>query len=128
VRRHPQLRVVIDHCLYIAAGPKLEQTVAAMRDLAKFPNVHAKLSFIPTGSAEEYPCRDMHDPCRDVIRAFGPERCVWGSCFPCDLWCPKVTYGQHLNIFTSELRLDDQSQRAILSETPKRLWFKDSAS
>src|SRR5262245_30191309 len=128
VRRHPKLSVVIDHCLYIAAGPKLEPTVEAMRTLAKFPNVYAKLSFIPAGSAEEYPCRDMHDPCRDVIKAFGPERCVWGRCFPCDLWCTKVAYRQHLKIFTTELRLDDRSQRAILGETPKRLWFKDSTT
>jgi predicted TIM-barrel fold metal-dependent hydrolase len=128
VRRHPMLRVVIDHCLYIAAGPKLEPTVEAMRALAKFPNVYAKLSFIPTGSAEEYPCRDMHDPCRVVIKAFGPDRCVWGSCFPCELWCPKVTYAQHLKIFTNELGLDGKAQRAILGETPRRLWFKDTTS
>jgi predicted TIM-barrel fold metal-dependent hydrolase len=125
VRRHPKLRVVIDHCLYIAAGPKLEPTVEAMRALAKFPNTHAKLSFIPAGSAEEYPCRDMHDPCREVIKAFGPERCIWGSCFPCDLWCPKVTYAQHLNLFTHELGLDEKVRRAILGETPQRLWFPE---
>jgi predicted TIM-barrel fold metal-dependent hydrolase len=128
VGRHPKLRVVIDHCLYIAAGPKLGPTVEAMRALAKFPNAYAKLSFIPAGSAEEYPCRDMHDPCREVIKAFGPERCVWGSCFPCDLWCPKVTYAQHLKIFTNELGLDAKTQRLIFGETPKRLWFKDTTS
>jgi predicted TIM-barrel fold metal-dependent hydrolase len=128
VRRHPNLRVVIDHCLYIAAGPKLEPTVEAMLALAKFPNTYAKLSFIPAGSAEEYPCRDMHDPCREVIKAFGPERCVWGSCFPCDLWCPKVTYAQHLKILTNELGLDAKAQQLILGETPKRLWFKDTTT
>ena len=91
--------------------------------LAALPTLHAKLSFIPTGSAEEYPCRDMHDPCRAVIKAFGPERCVWGSDFPCELWCPKVSYAQHLKIFTHELGLDQKAQRAILGETPRRLWF-----
>jgi predicted TIM-barrel fold metal-dependent hydrolase len=126
VRRHPRLRVVIDHCLYIKAGPTLEPTVEAMRALAAFPNVYAKLSFIPTGSAEEYPCRDMFEPCGAVIKAFGPERCVWGSCFPCELWCPKVTYAQHLKIFTDELGLEGKVQRAILGETPRRLWFGDT--
>src|SRR5262245_51086146 len=112
VKRHPKLRVVIDHCLYIKAGPTMQSTVEAMQALAALPNTYAKLSFIPTGSAEEYPCRDMHEPCRAVIKAFGPERCVWGSCFPCDLWCPKVTYAQHLKIFTSELGLDKKAQLA----------------
>jgi predicted TIM-barrel fold metal-dependent hydrolase len=128
LRRHPRLRVVIDHCLYIKAGPTLEPTLDAMRALAKLPNVYAKLSFIPTGSDEEFPCRDMHEPCREVIKAFGPERCVWGSCFPCELWCPKVTYAQHLKIFTNELGLDGKARRAILGETPKQLWFKDTTS
>jgi predicted TIM-barrel fold metal-dependent hydrolase len=128
VRRHPKLRVVIDHCLYIKAGPTLEPTLDAMRVLSAFPNVYAKLSFIPDGSAEEYPCRDMHDPCREVIKAFGPQRCVWGSCFPCELWCPKVTYGQHLKIFTHELGLDGKARSAILGETPRALWFKEIAS
>ena len=42
-----------------------------MLALAKLPNVHAKLTFIPTGTAEEYPCRDMHPACLKVIEAFG---------------------------------------------------------
>jgi predicted TIM-barrel fold metal-dependent hydrolase len=127
VKRHQKLRIVIDHCLNIKAGPTLEPTLAAMRALAAYPAVHAKLSFIPTGSAEEYPCRDMHEPCRAVIEAFGPERCVWGSCFPCELWCPKVSYAQHLNIFEHVLGLDDKARRAILGETPQRLWFPHPA-
>ena len=122
-KRHPMLRVVIDHCLYIKAGPPLEPTLKAMRELAELPNVFAKLSFIPDGSAEAWPCRDMHEPCLAVIKAFGPERCVWGSCFPCELWCPKVTYREHLSIFTRALRLDDKTRRAILGETPRLLWF-----
>ena len=99
-----------------------------MQALAALPTVHAKLSFIPTGSAEEYPFRDMHPPCLDVIKAFGPERCVWGSDFPCELWCPKVTYAKHLRIFTHELGLDAATKRQILCETPRKLGFGDRKS
>ncbi|MFO1095516.1 MAG: amidohydrolase family protein [Planctomycetaceae bacterium] len=127
VRRHPKLNVVIDHCLNIAAGPTLQATVEAMQALAELPTAHAKLTFMPVGSAEEYPFRDMHEPCRTVIKAFGPERCVWGSDFPCELWCPRTTYAGHLKLITHELGLDKQAQRAILWETPKRLWFADRA-
>jgi predicted TIM-barrel fold metal-dependent hydrolase len=126
-RRHPSLRVVIDHCLNLKAGAQLEPTLKDMKRLAKLPKVHAKLTFIPTGTAEMYPCRDMHDPCRRVIAAFGPERCVWGSNFPCELWNPKVTYAQHLAIFTRELGLGAQAKAAILGETARRLWFSPSA-
>jgi L-fuconolactonase len=71
VRRHPKLNVVIDHCLNLQAGPQLKPTLDDMLALARFPRVHAKLTFIPTGSAEEYPCRDLHQPCREIIEAFG---------------------------------------------------------
>jgi predicted TIM-barrel fold metal-dependent hydrolase len=121
--RHPRLRLVIDHCLNIKAGATLEPTLAAMKALSKLKNVYAKLSFVPTGTEEEYPCRDMHQPCRAVIDWFSPDRCVWGSCFPCELWCPKVTYAQHLAIFTTELGLDRPARDAILRKTPYRLWF-----
>ena len=122
-KRHAGLRVVIDHCLNLKAGPELEPTLDDLRALAELPNVHAKLTFIPTGSAEPYPCGDMHDACRAVIDAFGARRCVWGSDFPCELWCPKVTYSQHLRIFTDELGLDRDAKEAVLGTTAQRLWF-----
>ena len=124
IRRHPRLRVVIDHCLNLKAGPDMAATLKDMVALARLPTVHAKLTFIPTGSAEEYPCKDMHDACRAIIQAFEPERCVWGSDFPCELWCPGITYAQHLRIFTHELGLDEKTKRAILGETAHRLWFE----
>ena len=123
LKRLPKLKVVLDHCLNIKAGDELNATVADVVKLARHTNLYAKLTFIPTGTAEEYPCRDLHDACRSVIAAFGPARCVWGSDFPCELWCPKVTYAQHLKIFTHELGLDDRSQEAILGKTAKELWF-----
>jgi predicted TIM-barrel fold metal-dependent hydrolase len=126
-RRHPSLRVVIDHCLNLKADAQLEPTLKDLERLAKLPKLHAKLTCIPTGTAEAYPCRDMHDPCRRVIAAFGPERCVWGSNFPCELWNPKVTYAQHLAIFTRELGLGAEAKAAILGETAHRLWFSRPA-
>ena len=122
-RRHPKLRFVIDHCLNIKAGDDLRNIVRDVIRLSKLPNAHAKLTFIPTGSAEPFPCGDLHDACHRVIEAFTPQRCVWGSDFPCELWCPKVTYAQHLQIFTQELGLDRTSQKAILGETAHRLWI-----
>src|SRR5262249_34111800 len=101
----------------------MEKTLAEMIELARQPNLYAKLSFIPTGSGEEYPFKDMHGPCREIIKAFGATRCVWGSDFPCELWCPKVTYARHLKVFTQELGLDAETQEAILGKTPEKLWF-----
>ncbi len=123
-RRHPKLSVVIDHCLNLKAGPNLKATLKDMVALAKLPNIHAKLTFIPTGTAQPFPCRDMHDACRAVIDAYSPGRCVWGSDFPCELWCPKISYSQHLKIFTHEMGLDQKTQEAVLGQTAFRLWFR----
>ena len=123
---HQDLRVVLDHCLSLKAGPGLEDTVSKVVELARHPNLHAKLTFIPTGSSLRYPFSDMHDACKRFIEAYGPERCVWGSDFPTELWCPKVTYEGHLRIFREELGLTDQELDAILGGTAERLWFSQA--
>lgn len=127
IGRHPNNRVVIDHCLNLSAGRETGAILSDMVALARVPQLHAKLSFVVTGSAEAFPFRDMHEPCRTIIKAFGPGRCVWGSDFPCELWCPKATYRQHLQIFTHELGLDAESKRLVLGDTPRRLYFGNAS-
>ncbi len=124
LERFPRLPVVIDHCLIPKPSPELASSVADMTRLAKFANAYAKLSFLPLGSAETYPFRDMHEPCRRIIAAYGPDRCVWGSNFPCDLWTPKSTYAQNLRLFTHEMGLAKRAQQGILGRTAQKLWFK----
>jgi len=121
--RYPKLPLVIDHCLNLAAGNQYDAILGDMVALAKVPNLYAKLSHVVTGSAEQFPFRDMHDSCRQIINAYGPNRCVWGSDFPCELWCPKASYAQHLRVFTHEIGLDEGTKRQILCETPRRLGF-----
>ena len=116
------LPVVLDHCLALSAGPRYEATVAKVVELARHPNLHAKLTFLPTGSAEAYPFRDLHAACRRFVDAYGPERCVWGSDFPTELWCPKATYAGHLALFRDELGLSAAEQEAILGGTAARLY------
>jgi L-fuconolactonase len=128
IETHPRQPVVIDHCLLPKAGPQLEVTIRAMERMAKFPGAIAKISFAPLGSAEEYPFRDMHEPLRRVLKAFGPDRCVWGSNFPCEFWMPGCSYTQHLRLFTEELELSEDSKREFLGNTGYRLWFSGSGN
>lgn len=123
-QRHPGLRIVIDHCLYPKAGPTLEPTLKAVTALAGLPNTHAKLSFVPGGSNEAFPFRDMHEACHRIINAFGADRCVWGSGFPCELWCPKSTYQKNLQVFTHEMGLDEDTKKKVLGKTAFGLWFQ----
>lgn len=124
LEKFPRQPVVIDHCLNLKAGPEQGAVLSEMLRLAKYPNAHAKLSFLATGSAEEYPFRDMHDPCKQIIAAYTPDRCVYGSDFPCELWTPKATYAQNLSLFTDELQLGIAAKESILGKTARRLYFR----
>ncbi len=119
------LRVVLDHCFSLSrSSPNYEATVATVVEMARRPNLHAKLTFVASGSAQRYPFRDMHDALRMFVDAYGPDRCVWGSDFPTELWCPKVAYGDHLRLFREGLGLTPGEQEAILGGTAERLWFE----
>jgi predicted TIM-barrel fold metal-dependent hydrolase len=108
----------------LKAGPELAPTLGAVRRLSRRKNLHAKLTFIPTGSTTGYPCADMHETCMQVIDAYGPDRCVWGSDFPCELWTPKVSYAEHLRIFREDLPLSTEQREQILGKTARGLWFR----
>ena len=123
--RYPDVPVVLDHAAYPRAAEGTDSdTVASVVNLARFPNLHLKLTFAVTGSEENFPFRDMHPILHRLIEAYDPGRCMWGSDFPCELWLKgKATYRTHLSLFTEALGLTESDQRAILQDTPLRLWF-----
>jgi L-fuconolactonase len=120
----PKLRVVLDHCLNLRKGPSYETVLADVLRLARRRNLHAKLTYLATGSDEPFPCESMHASCLKIVEAYGPERCVWGSDFPNALWTPKVSYAEYLRIFTEVLPLRDPERGEILGGTAMRLWFR----
>ncbi|MCS7026047.1 MAG: amidohydrolase [Bryobacteraceae bacterium] len=122
-----RLPVVLDHCLNLKAGPEMSQTLDAVLRLARFRNLHAKLTFLATGSLSGYPCDDLHGPCLKIVQAYGAERCVWGSDFPLELWAPRLTYAEHLRIFQRDLPLPEEDRKKILGETARRLWFRSAS-
>ena len=122
--RYPETPVVLDHSAYPKAAEGVNsETVEAVVALARFQNLSIKLTFLVTGSEEEFPFRDTHPIAKKLIQAFGVGRCMWGSDFPCELWLKKATYAQHLAVFTDELDLSTGEQEAILGETAARIWF-----
>ena len=116
-------RIVIDHCLMLNSTRKTKLTIAAMKKLSSLPNVYAKLTCGSHGSARVYPHEDMHGLLKQVIDAFTPDRCVWGSNFPNSLWSKGTSYAQNLSLFTDELGLSQTDQEAILGKTAQTLWF-----
>jgi len=120
----PDVPIVLDHCAYLNASDLPESSrLNSVCDLAQHKNIYAKLTFGVTGSEQAYPFTDTHEVIRRVISAYTPERCMWGSDFPCEHWLKKASYQEHLQMFTEELGLSADEKTAILSETPLKLWF-----
>ncbi len=126
LEKFPEQRVVIDHCFITKPSADVGCALKEMKRIARFSNTYAKLSFLPLGSNEEYPFRDLHDACKSIIEWFGAERCVWGSNFPCELWTPRSNYSQSLRLFTHEVSLCKAAREAILGKTAHDLWFREA--
>jgi len=80
--RYPDLKLIVDHLgLFVAdKGAAMVSTVVKeLLPLASRPNVAVKASALPAHSAEAFPFRDLHQPLRDVLSAYGPDRVFWGS-------------------------------------------------
>ena len=103
-RRHPGLRLTIDH-LGGRGGLTALKDAAAMTHmpdllaLAKFPNVAVKATGAPGYSSEAYPFPKMHAFLRQIYDAFGPSRMFWGT----DISKMPCSWRQCVSMFTEEL-------------------------
>ncbi len=102
-RRHPKLKLIVDHMGFARetsddrAGAGADRILA----LAKHPNVSVKVSAAPCYSSEPYPFRNLHEPLRRIIQGFGARRTFWGSDVSRVL--AHCTYRQAVTMFTEEL-------------------------
>jgi predicted TIM-barrel fold metal-dependent hydrolase len=80
-QRHPGLTLIVDHMGFGRATRDANAPAGAARvaALARLPNVFVKVSALPCFSSEPYPFRNLNEPLRRVIEAFGPRRCFWGT-------------------------------------------------
>ena len=101
--RHPDLAIIVDHMGFAreTMDANAPAGVARVAALARCPNVSVKVSALPCFSSEPYPFRNLNEPLRQVIDAFGPRRCFWGT----DLsrMLAHCTYREGVTHFTEEL-------------------------
>lgn len=102
--RHPGLKLHIDHIGRGGGGGGTadDAVFANLRDmlaLARFPNIGVKLSGAPSYSTAPYPYRNIHGYLQQIVEAFGPDRCFWGT----DITRMPCTYRQCVTMFTEEM-------------------------
>jgi predicted TIM-barrel fold metal-dependent hydrolase len=101
--RHPGLTIIYDHMGFAreTMDGRAMARVEELLPLAALPNVFVKVSALPCYSTEPYPFKNLREPLRTVIDAFGPRRSFWGS----DITRvpSSCTYRQVVTHFTDEL-------------------------
>ena len=116
--RHPGLKLHIDHCGRGGAGGSGTDDAAfanlhEMLALAKYPNVAVKVSGAPSYSSQPYPYQNIHDYLHQIIDAFGPPRCFWGT----DITRMPCSYRQCVTMFTEELPwLQGRDQELVMGD------------
>jgi predicted TIM-barrel fold metal-dependent hydrolase len=103
-QQHPRLKLHIDHIGRGGGGRDLKDDavfadLAEMLALAKLPNIAVKLSGAPSYSSQPYPYKNIHGYLRQIVSAFGPDRCFWGT----DITRMPCSYRQCVTMFTEEM-------------------------
>jgi L-fuconolactonase len=116
VRRHPGLRVTIDH-MGIRGGTKddaIAPYVAATEALAQFPNVNVKLSNLPSFSTQASPYPNLFPYIGRLVRAFGARRCFWGTDLSRMIGAYGMGYEEAIAYFKALPFLSDEDKEWIL--------------
>jgi L-fuconolactonase len=84
LKRHPTLRVVIDHCMkpQIRAPEGFSHWAEGMSRLAGETGAYCKFSALVTEADPGWTVEDLRPYAAHVFKVFGPERVMWGSDWP----------------------------------------------
>jgi predicted TIM-barrel fold metal-dependent hydrolase len=99
--RHPDLRMILDHCGLNRRGQDAEAFIHLdeLVAMAKLPNVAVKATGAPHYSTQAYPFRNIQDGLHRIFDAYGPQRMFWGT----DITRMPCSYRQCVTFFTEEL-------------------------
>lgn len=123
--RHPTLTLVIDHAAAESEpGERAFDALPDLVELARFENVYVKLSSLAKYSTAPSPYADMDPVVKQVVDAFGADRCMWGSDFT-QYW-DRCEYDLAVDQFRSGCPfLGDRERAAILGGTAERVFRLD---
>ena len=83
LRKHPNLKTVIDHCAKPNIAERQWQPWAdRMSELSDRPGTYCKLSGMLTEASAEQGYDDLLPYMEHLLARFGPERLMWGSDWP----------------------------------------------
>jgi L-fuconolactonase len=113
LKRHPNLRVVIDHCMkpQIRAPEGFDRWAEGMSRLAGETGAYCKFSALVTEAYPGWTIEDLRPYARHVLKVFGPERVMWGSDWPvCRLRCEYSDWRRAAEELTADLSDSDRAR------------------
>jgi predicted TIM-barrel fold metal-dependent hydrolase len=115
--------VVVDHLNNPDPALGLDQPAfRALLELAPLPQVHVKLSGFHHWCRERYPYGDGLRYVEAAVRAFGADRCMWGSDFPHVL--AGCGYVRNRSLLPREAGFLSKAElEAVMGGTAERVWF-----
>ena len=82
-KKYPDAPVIIDHMARIGvSGTIAEKDVRALVELAKHKRVMVKIGAFYALGKKKAPYTDLGDLIQTLVKAFGPQRCMWESDCP----------------------------------------------
>ena len=126
-RRHPGLRLTIDHLGGRGGLTTLKDHEAMVHmpellKLAELPNVAVKATGAPGYSGEAYPFPIMRSYLKQIFDAFGPNRMFWGT----DITKMPCSWRECVAMFTEELPwLNAEDKRLIMGRAICDWWGWD---
>lgn len=122
--RFPETTVVLDHFARVGWNGALpEPEIRELTALARHPNVYVKASGFHYVGRRQAPYMEALELLYPVVRAFGPERVMWGSDSPHQL-ARKQSYDASVQFLTWHAEeLTDREREWILGRTAEKVFF-----
>lgn len=122
-RKHPETTVIIDHLARIGLdGTIRDADVKALCDLAAHKKVLVKLGAFYALGKKTPPYTDLAPLIQKVVKAFGPDRCMWES--DCPFQVAQHKYTDSLDLVRTRCDfLSDDDKAWLLGKTAERVLF-----
>lgn len=121
---YPNTTVIIDHLARIGVdGSIREKDVETLCAMAKHKKVMVKVGAFYALGKKKAPFDDLAELIKKVVKAFGPERCMWESDCPFQVQ-GEHTYAASIDLVRKHLAfLGDMDREWLLRKTAEKFFF-----
>ena len=123
-KKHPTAPVIIDHMARIGVnGTIADKDVKALVELAKHKRVMVKIGAFYALGKKKAPYTDLGDLIQALVKAFGPERCMWESDCPFQV-VEGHRYADSIGLIETKLKFLTAGDREwLLRKTAEKFFF-----